>query len=52
MTSYISGNKRISKTELRKALKLYGNKKVSSEEMDKIMREVRFNGKFVAVLLY
>lgn len=37
------GNKRISKSELKKALKLYCNKKVSSEEMDKIMQEVDFD---------
>ncbi|XP_063677725.1 neo-calmodulin-like isoform X2 [Bolinopsis microptera] len=37
------GNKRISKTELKKALKLYGNKKVSASELDKIMIEVDFD---------
>ena len=37
---HIAGNKRISKTELKKALKLYGNKKVSASELDKIMTEV------------
>lgn len=37
------GNKRISKSELKKALKLYCNKKVTSDEMDKIMAEVDFD---------